>query len=160
MFTLTQRSVLLALALAASATAATAQSVPNLTGTWVMDAAKSDFGPMPAPKSRSDVIDHREPSLMIKRTIVQDGGASATIELNYGIDGKTYPNTTPQGTITSTLAWEGPVLVITSHAEVQGGTADIVDRMTLSADGKTLTQARTILVQGQEINQAFVLARQ
>lgn len=160
MFALTRRSVLLALALAASATAATAQSVPNLTGTWVMDAAKSDFGPMPAPKSRSDAIDHREPSLMIKRTIVQDGGPSATIELNYGIDGKTYPNTTPQGTITSTLAWEGPVLVITSHAEVQGGTADIVDRMTLSADGKTLTQGRTILVQGQEIKQTFVLAKQ
>jgi hypothetical protein len=40
------------------------------------------------------------------------------------------------------------------------GAATITDRYTLSADGKTLTQARTIAVQGQEIPQTLVLTKQ
>lgn len=160
MLTQTRRSARLTLLLVTSwLGAATAQSAPNLTGTWALDAAKSNFGQLPAPQNRSDVIDHREPQLTIKRTILQDG-TPASLDLKYTIDGKPHPNTTPQGQITSTLTWEGRVLVMKSQVPTDGGAAEIVDRMTLSSDGKTLTQDRTISVQGQEIKQTIVLVKQ
>lgn len=144
------------LALAATLPAiVTAQSVPNLSGTWVLAPDKSDFGAMPAPPGRTDVITHEEPKLTIKRTV---GGASS--DLVYGIDGKPWKNTIPQGEITSTLAWDGQVLVMTSSLSIQGNDLTIVDRLSLSADGKTLTQARTLSVQGQEVVQTLVFAKQ
>jgi hypothetical protein len=140
---------------------AAGQGVPNLTGTWVVAVEKSDFGPMPAPTSRTDVIDHQEPTLTIKRTIVNPAPApSATVDLKYGVDGKSYTNTTPQGDVVSTLKWDGKVLVITSTISTPNGDAEIVDRLTLSDDGKTLTQNRAIAVQGQEIKQTVVLIKQ
>ena len=141
--------------------AAVAQAVPNLTGTWTMAADKSDFGPMPAPKARTDVIDHREPALTIKRSIQSPGAATAAvIDLTYAVDGKPYTNTTPQGEITSTLKWDGKVLVITSQVPTPGGTAEVTDRLSLSEDGKTLTFDRTIAVQGQELKQTVVMLKQ
>ena len=40
------------------------------------------------------------------------------------------------------------------------GPATLTDRWSLSADGKTLTQTRTINIQGQELKQTMVLAKQ
>ncbi len=160
MLTLVRSAAVLALSLATIAPAA-AQDVPNLSGTWVMDAAKSDFGPIPAPATRSDVIDHREPALTIKRSILTPGAAApSVVDLKYQVDGKPHTNTTPQGDITSTLKWDGKVLVVTSQVPTPGGPADVTDRFSLSADGKTLTQNRTIAVQGQEIAQIIILVKQ
>lgn len=160
MLRLARYASLIALALAPFGSA-TGQSVPNLTGTWVLSADKSDFGQMPAPQGRSDVIDHKEPALTIKRSIQgPDASSSAMLELKYVVDGKPHVNSTPQGDITSTLKWEGNVLVVTSLVPTPNGEAGIVDRMSLSADGKTLTQDRTISIQGQELKQTMVLVKQ
>ena len=150
---------LLALPFAAIAPAR-AQAVPNLTGTWVMAADKSDFGPMPAPKVRTDVIDHKEPNLIIKRSLSGPDGAPVAVDLKYAVDGKAYTNTTPQGDISSTLKWDGKDLMVTSQVPTPNGAAEVTDRFSLSDDGKTLTQNRTISVQGQEIKQTIVLIKQ
>ena len=131
-----------------------AQTVPNLSGTWVLAVDQSDFGAMPGPTARTDIIDHQEPKLTIKRTV-----GEVNLDLTYGVDGKVWKNTTPQGEVSSTLKWEGQALVISSSISVQGNEVAITDRLTLSADGKTLTQARTLSVQGQEIAQRLVFAR-
>ena len=39
--------------------------VPNLSGEWKMNPAKSDFGAMPAPEVLTRVIKHSDPSLQI-----------------------------------------------------------------------------------------------
>ena len=132
---------------------------PDFSGTWVMQADKSDFGMLPAPSARTDVIEHKGPSLVIKRTITAGGGENV-VNLTLGIDGKTYKNPTPQGELTSTLAWEGNELVITNQVDTPQGAATIVDRLSISADGKTLTQKRNISISGQEIPQTIVLVRQ
>ena len=50
----------LVLAAACFAFAATAQnSKPNFSGTWELDTAKSDFGPLPAPEKQTRVIEHQ-----------------------------------------------------------------------------------------------------
>lgn len=159
MSSLARSATVLALIFAAQ-TRVAAQGVPNLTGTWTLAADKSDFGPMPAPTSRTDVIDHREPAITIKRTILNSGSAAAaSFDLKYAVDGKPHTNTTPQGEVTSTLKWDGAVLVITSQVPTPAGTAEVTDRLSLSADGKTLTFDRTILVQGQELKQNVVMVK-
>jgi hypothetical protein len=137
-----------------------AQSPPNLTGTWVMVADKSNFGPMPAPQSRTDVIDHKGSAIVINRT--QTGGPMGDIKatLTYGVDGKEYKNSVNGNEVTSILKWDGAVLVIESTVITPNGTASVTDRWSLSADGKTLTQERKLSMQGQEAAQTIVLAKQ
>lgn len=136
-----------------------AAQAPNLSGTWVLQPAKSDFGPMPPIASRTDVIDHQEPSLKVKRTIEGAQGTSSA-ELVYGIDGKPWTNSTPNGDITSTLKWEGKTLVVESTVNTPQGEALLTDRFTMSEDGKTLTQERRISIAGQELTQTMVFAKQ
>ena len=42
--------------------ASQAQSVPNLSGEWKLNAAKSDYGGVPAPEVMTRTIKHNEPS--------------------------------------------------------------------------------------------------
>ena len=136
-----------------------AQKGPNLSGTWVMALDKSDFGPLPAPQQRSDVIVHKEPSITDKRTVTSASGV-VTSTLVYAVDGKPYVNHIGGIDVTSVLKWDGPVLVMESTLTTPQGTFPVVDRFTLSADGKTLTQARTLDLGGQKASQTIVLVKQ
>lgn len=133
---------------------ARAQAVPNLSGTWKLDPARSDFGPAPA-QQRTEAIDHQEPKLVIERTI--DGTVGT---LTYSVDGKPHQNSFGGGMSTSTLAWDGPVLVMTSEVQSPQGLVKIVDRFSLSEDGKTLTIARAVDYPGQPFDQTLVFAKQ
>ncbi|HEV8599599.1 MAG TPA: hypothetical protein VGQ69_09590 [Gemmatimonadales bacterium] len=158
------RMTLFGLALAVLAglasTAAYAQTVPNLSGTWVLQLDKSDFGMGPAPQSRTDVYDHQEPKLNIKRTVVSETTGETTSNLVYVVDGKPYKNMVGTNELTSTLNWEGQTLVMVSTVTTPQGEATITDRISLSADGKTMNQARTLSIGGQQISQTMVLAKQ
>jgi len=144
---------------AAVATPAGAQTTPNLSGTWVLQTDKSDFGPIPPPQSRTDVIVHQEPSLTIKRTVVTAAGESV-LSLVYAVDGKPYKNLANGTELTSTLRWDGPTLEMVSILPNPQGDITITDRYTLSADGKTLTQDRTLVGQGDQATQKLLLTRQ
>lgn len=146
------------LALLASSTAG-AQDRPNLSGTWTLVADRSDFGPMPGPASRTDVIEHDGANLKVTRTQSAQGNEmSATMV--YMIDGKPHVNTPGGQEVSSVLSWDGAVLVITSTVQTPQGEASLVDRYSLSADGKELTQARSIAIAGQSLAQTMVLIRQ
>lgn len=144
---------------AAMAVPALGQDRPNLSGTWVLAADRSDFGPMPAPASRTDVIEHSEPNLKVNRTQAAQGD-EITATMTYVIDGKPHVNTPGGQEVSSVLAWDGAVLVITSTVQTPQGEASLVDRYALSADGKELTQDRTIQIAGQVLAQTMVLVRQ
>jgi hypothetical protein len=112
---------------------------PNFTGEWKMNAAKSDFGPTPAPQSLMRKVDHAEPNL---RYISTQSGRQADItsEIKYTTDGKECVNETRMGPVRGTAQWEGDTLVIkykTSSPQV--GDIEGEDRWTLSSDGKTTT---------------------
>ena len=138
---------------------ATAQTVPNLSGTWVLQVDKSEFGPMPPPQSRTDVIDHQEPKLTIKRTVVTERGETA-VNLVYAVDGKPYKNMAGGSELTSTLRWDGQILEMVTLLPNPQGDLTITDRYTLSAGGKTLTQDRTVAGQGEQATQKLLLSKQ
>jgi hypothetical protein len=150
---------LTALTLAALIPAAgSAQGVPNLSGTWVLAPERSDFGGGPPSGARTDVIDHREPKLIIHRTVTGDGGEVKAV-LTFGIDGKPYKNSIAGQEVTATLKWDAATLVMESSLTGPNGTFGITDRYSLSADGATMTMARTIDAQGQQVVQKLVFTR-
>ncbi|MGQ0702699.1 MAG: hypothetical protein ACT4PM_06165 [Gemmatimonadales bacterium] len=148
-------------ALALGVPDASAQSVPNLSGTWVFHRELSDLGGMEAltPQSRTDVWDHQEPKLTIKRTTTSATGESTTTTLVYAIDGEPHKNMAGPTEVTSRLRWEGAALVSVSTIQDPQGEVTITDRYSRSEDGKTLTQERTFARMGQEGRQKLVLVK-
>jgi hypothetical protein len=125
--------------LAAVAFAASLAAKPNFSGTWTLNVAKSDFGALPGPTSRTDIIDHNDP--VLKDAVTQEtqqGPQNAA--LSYTTDGKEVTNQQGPLTVKSTLGWEGDNLVVNSTTSLQGNDITIKQVWTLSADQKSFTQ--------------------
>jgi hypothetical protein len=140
-------SVLVALFVLASPRIGSAQDLPNFTGKWSLDVAKSDFGPMPPPESMTYVIDHKEPALKLVSTQKGQQG-EVTNERNVTTDGKDSVNKmrmpTGETEVKSTSKWVGKTLTTAFKIDVQGMALDIVESWKLSDDGKVLTVLREI----------------
>ena len=109
---------------------------PNFSGQWKMNAAKSDFGALPAPTVLTRTITHAEPELTIEEEQESPiGNQKATRK--YKTDGSPSSFESNGATVDSSAAWTDDVLVVNSKVDVVGLTFN--DRMSLSSDGKTLT---------------------
>ena len=140
-------SLLVALFVLAPTRAGLAQDLPNFSGKWSLDVAKSDFGPMPPPESMTYAIDHKEPALKIVTTQKGQQG-EMTNERNVTTDGKDNVNKLrmPMGEtdVKSTTKWVGKTLTTAFKLDMQGMALDIVESWKLSDDGKVLTVLREI----------------
>jgi hypothetical protein len=134
-------------------------SKPDFSGTWKLNVGKSDFGPMPAPQSRTDKIEHREPALRHTTTQAREEG-EGSFTINLSTDGKEAVNTVNGREARSVARWEGDSLVIESKFEAGGSTVTIKDKWALSADGKALTIARHYSGPEGEADATLVLERQ
>jgi hypothetical protein len=132
---------------------------PDFSGTWKLNIEKSNFGPIPAPKSRVDKIQHKDPSLQFTSTRVTEEGEE-TVTLTLTTDGKENTNSVRGTEVKSTGKWEGAALVIDSKANIGGNELSIKDKFTLSEDGKTLTVARHYAGPEGEADATTVLERQ
>lgn len=136
-----------------------AQQKTDFSGTWKLNVAKSDFGALPAPEGRTDVITHKDPSLI-------DAVTAATAEgkqeytAKYTTDGKEAVNMIGPREIKSTIKWDGSSVVFMS--KFQYGDADVVgeNKWTLSADGKTLTMSIHYTSSMGETDQTLVYEKQ
>ena len=137
-------------------TAGTAQAAPNLTGEWKLNAAKSVYGPFPAPQVMIRKVKHAEPSFSMS-TYQKGTQGEVTSELNYTTDGKLCVNKMQGGEAKGTAKWDGGKLVIESSREVQGATLKSREVWSLSADGMTLTiDGHVTLPQGEfDVKQVF-----
>ena len=117
---------------------AVAQQKPDFSGTWKLNVAKSDFGALPGPESRTDVITHKDPSLSVN--VTQEGAdGRQQYTANYTTDGKEAVNQISSREVKSTLKWAGSTLLMTSKLVYND--VDVTGELTwsLSADGKTRT---------------------
>jgi hypothetical protein len=134
-----------AVAVTLTASAALAQGA-NFSGTWEIDAAKSNFGPMQGPNGPPKitmVVDHKDPVITVKTTRETPNG-SRTSEAKYTTDGKESINSvTGMGgqtnDVPSTMAWKSKSLSLDSKMNMRGQSMQQHQDWTLSADGKTLT---------------------
>jgi hypothetical protein len=116
---------------------------PDFSGTWKLDASKSEFGPMPAPDKWERTITHQDPSLKYK-TVQAGPQGEMTTDTSYTTDGKESMNKFRGQDVKGVAKWDGDVLTIQSKREVQGMEISINERWTLSPDGKVLTIANAI----------------
>ena len=145
----------LTLALPALTVRLVAQATPDLTGTWITDASKSD----PAPPGRGGGFGGRggNPNqLVISKTdtelTVSQGGAGNYI---YNLDGteRTGP---PGGETKSTIAWQGGTLIVTWKREFFAGpergyvTSTGKDTYTLAGNVLTVEKMSTAPPQGPQ----------
>jgi hypothetical protein len=116
-----------------------AQAKTDFTGTWKLNAAKSDFGPIPPPDSVTMKIAHQEPS--IKSNVATTGGPNGDMayDVSYTTDGKECVNHMGENELKSTLKWDGDDLAIDSKGSFGGADFTAKGRWNLSGDGKTLT---------------------
>jgi hypothetical protein len=130
--------LILAALVASTLTAApsTAADKPNFSGSWTMNVARSSFGPLPPPDSITRKIAHEEPSIAIDEEQLTPFGVTKA-NRKYTTDGKETTFESQGAQVATNAVWNGEVLVVTSNVTQAG--LQFVDRMTLSADGKTLT---------------------
>lgn len=160
-FTTGQTPRLLSLALLTMALGfVQAQAKSDFTGTWKVDTAKSDFGPIPAPDSLTETIVHQDPSL--KATIASTGGMQGDMKYDvaYTTDGKECVNKVGENEFKSTLKWDGDDLVVETKGSFGGNDFTSKDRWNLSADGKTLTVTRHLASAMGEADVKEILVRQ
>jgi len=131
---------------------------PNFSGTWKLDVAKSDFGILPPPNSRTDVIEHNDPVLKITTSVEgQDGKQNYT--MSFTTDGKEATNTAGGLELKSILTWEGVNLVDNAKFKFQDNDVVAKDIWILSDDGKTLTQNAHYTSTMGEMDTKFVFAK-
>ncbi len=135
------------LASAALSFYAMAGEIPSLSGAWTLNVEKSRWGDKPKPKSVVVYIEHNEPALKYKGTVVDATGESRDFSLEGVIDGKPYPVVASYG--------EGSVVIrrvnettIQSEFRTHDGRYVETTRTRISGDGRTLT--RRIRLRGPE----------
>src|SRR5690242_9266968 len=109
-------------------------AAPDLSGNWVLNIGKSQYGQFPAPEVMTRQIRHNDPELAM--TTYQKGAqGQVTTEIKYTTDGKPAVNGANQGS----AHWEGNRLVIETARDYQGAKLTQREEWTLSGDGRTLT---------------------
>ena len=126
----------LAVTLVLAAALPGAQQKPNFSGDWKMNQVKSDFGAAPAPDTFTRKIVHAEPSIAIDEEQATPIGLQKTSR-KMTTDGKESTYNASGADVKATAKWEGNSLLVVSSVPDIG--ISFNDRMTLSADGKTLT---------------------
>ena len=123
-----------------------AQGKPDFSGTWTMDAAKSD----PAPAGRGG--GGGAATLTIKQTAtelsIQSEGRQGPQTMTYKLDGSESKNEQMgrggAQTVVSKAKWDGASLVIESSREIQGMSITTKEVRTLDNGGKEMKVQTTI----------------
>jgi len=112
-----------------------AQARPDVTGTWKMNSSKSHFGGH-GPTSITIKFVQKDSTLLESLTLGGDDGEHS-LDLKYTTDGKEGVNQIGDEAAKTIAAWEKDALVI----EWKGDGRSLRRKITLSADGKTMTIA-------------------
>jgi hypothetical protein len=116
---------------------AAAQTKPDFSGSWKMNREKSKFADG-GPNAILIKIDHKEPAFTEEWTMSTPEG-ERSFQAKYTTDGKETEQEVMGRTAKTSAKWEGNALVI----EFKTAEGFFKRKITLSADGKTITKAVT-----------------
>ena len=136
-----------------------AQNKTNFAGTWKLNTAKSDFGMLPPPQSRTDVIEQSEGTIKDAVSSVGDQGPM-TYAMTIKTDGSETSAAIMGRDVKTTAAWSGPALAVTSKLDFDGNDVVIKSNWTLSDDGNTLTETAHITSPMGEMDTKYVFEKQ
>jgi hypothetical protein len=139
---------------------------PDLSGTWTLDLAKSDYDQVPPPEDETLVFSHNGSTYNIATTSDNERGKEV-YTLPFSTDGTEIP--TPKGIFADTATlqylstkgeWQGAALMLTQKITYQGSAGSLKSTFTLSADGKTLTRMMHISVDQGDFDTTSVYEKQ
>jgi len=131
---------------------------PNFSGTWDLQVAKSDFGPLPAPESQTHTIEHKDPKL--KMTTASKGAqGDFTIERNLTTDGVEASYQAQERPWKTKVRRVEKTLVLEHEFELEGNKIQIKDTWSLADDGKALQSERVLNSSFGEANQKLVFTK-
>ena len=122
-------------------------AAPNLSGSWMLNLAKSQYGQFPAPEVMMRTIQHKDPAISMS-TYQKGAQGEVTTELKYTTDGKPAVNGENKGS----AHWDNDKLVIETSRDYQGTRLTQREEWTLSADGRTLTIATHVKLPNGEFD--------
>ena len=146
----------LALALAGAQAVPASRQQPDFTGTWVLDTARSARDGVL--NSLTLTVARSGDSLSVSSEGINAAGGFST-RAWYGLDGKPRTNSVGGMTLSSTVRWDGPVMVVTSSGDARGNSVTIDDRWSLDAAGQSLTRRSSLTVNGQARSETLVFGR-
>jgi hypothetical protein len=117
----------------------TAGQLGNLTGTWHLNVEKSQWGTANKPHSVVLMVEHREPVLRYRGTVVYVNEESRDFSFDGAVDGKSYAMVRSYGPGTITLK-RVDVFTIESVFKTEDGSTMETARTVVSTDGKTMTR--------------------
>lgn len=138
------------------------QKRPDFSGTWKLNLAKSDYGDLQGPESRTDVIEQHDNR--ISESVTAEGRhRRQQYALSFATDGSetALPPDTRMGVVTILTVsahWRENILAVTQHLKFQGATLVATDAYLLSDDGNTLTMILS-LNGGSRTDATFVFDR-
>jgi hypothetical protein len=135
-----------------------AQTKPNFSGHWKLNSVESDFGVLPTPASRTDTIEHNEPSLKISTDQTGSQGTQSDV-VYYVTDGQDSMNKMGMLDVRSKVSWQGNNLVVASIVYLEDGQMNSDSIWTLSDNGTTMTQRTHLMIANREIEQKLVFDR-
>jgi hypothetical protein len=136
-----------------------AQQKTDFSGTWKLNVAKSEFGMLGGPTSRTDVITHKDPSLLDSVTAEGPQG-KVQYSTSYTTDGKEAVNKVGEREVKSTLKWVGSDLVFSSKLTYNDMPVTGGSTWALSPDGKTLTVTAHYTSAMGDADQKFIFEKQ
>jgi hypothetical protein len=161
----------------AQATQNAVKPKPDLTGTWLLDTAKSNVGSS-VTSGQPIKITHHDPEFRITR-MVESNGRVAGQDFFYYTDGRgetnrmvnslrahsyLYPERDNKVAIRSKTTWTGNKLITRMRSPVRSVIGkqmlefEIIDEWKLSTDGKTLTQTSRVVSREDGSDAIFVPA--
>jgi hypothetical protein len=137
----------------------TSTGAKDFSGTWVLNVMRSEFAGETPPSSKMQQVEHKEGELVVT---IDEIGERGTVHgvARYAIDGQDSINDVLGHPMTSSISWDGAVMIMRTWGRFGNTDIMLVDRWSLSPDGMTLTIAREFHGHGQIIHQALVFDRQ
>jgi hypothetical protein len=123
------------------AVAASGQSAPDFSGTWVLNTAKGKNIGMMAAVQETIVVRQSADTLTVESTSTFQGNTTKRT-VNYDLKGNAVDNEGAMGGKAETVAkWDGDKLVVTwtSEGAIAGTKVVRTETRSLAADGRTMT---------------------
>jgi hypothetical protein len=133
---------------------------PDFSGEWKLNAAKSEYGAMPAPEVLTRSIKHHDPVLEYKSYQKGQRG-EATAEIKYTTDGKPCVNRVQDSEAKGSAKWVSDQLWIEYTLDYHGVSITSREIWELTDGGRTLViRSQVNIPQQGEVDLKLVLDKQ
>jgi hypothetical protein len=154
MKSITSAALIIAATVCLCASIAATQTRPDFSGAWKMNLEKSKFSG-DGPDNILIKINHKEPAFVEDWSMSTPKG-ERSFQAKYTTDGKETDQEVMGRTAKTSAKWEGATLVI----EWQSEGSIIKRKITLSADGKTMTKVVSQSEGGEQREHTIVFEKQ